>query len=64
MPSLRNKEERGDPNKDVKSLPETSSFLEKIFKNDYKESLSFLSYTNTIIKDLLTLNDKTPKTFS
>ena len=51
-------------NKDVKTLLETSLFLEKIFKNDYKETLSFRSYTNTIIKDLLTLNDKTPKTFS
>ena len=64
MLSLRNKEERGDPKKDVKSLLGATSFLEKIFKNEYKESLSFLSYTNTIIKDLLTLNDKTPKTFS
>jgi hypothetical protein len=51
-------------NKDVKTLLETSSFFEKIFKIDYKETLSFPSYTNTIIKDLLTLNDKTPKTFS
>ena len=56
------KEER--PNKYVKFLLKATSFLEKIFKNDYKETLSFLSYTNTIIKDLLTLNDKTPKTFS
>ena len=38
--------------------------FEKNLKNDYKETLSFPSYTNTIIKDLLTLNDKTPKTFS
>ena len=52
------------PNKDVNSLLGTSSFFEKNLKNDYKETLSFPSYTNTIIKDLLTLNDKTPKTFS
>ena len=52
------------PNKNVKFLLETSSFSQKILKNNYKETLSFPSYTNTIIKDLLTLNDKTPKTFS
>jgi len=53
------------PDKDVKSLLGTLLFFKKIFKNFYyKETLSFPSYTNTIIKDLLTLNDKTPKTFS
>lgn len=52
------------PNKDVKFLLKASSFLKMFFKNNYKETLSFPSYTNTIIKDLLTLNDKTPKTFS
>ncbi|VED66304.1 Uncharacterised protein [Streptococcus australis] len=52
------------PNKDVKFLIGAPSFSRKILKNDYKETLSFPSYTNTIIKDLLTLNDKTPKTFS
>ena len=52
------------PNKDVKFLFGAPSFSRKILKNNYKETLSFPSYTNTIIKDLLTLNDKTPKTFS
>ena len=52
------------PNKDVKFLIGAPLFLKKIFKIDYKETLSFPLYTNTIIKDLLTLNDKTPKTFS
>ena len=49
---------------DVKFLIGALSFSRKILKNNYKETLSFPSYTNTIIKDLLTLNDKTPKTFS
>ena len=38
-------------------------FSRKRFLENYKESLSFLSYTNTIIKDLLTLNDKLLKLF-
>ena len=49
---------------DVKFLIGAPSFSRKILRNNYKETLSFPSYTNTIIKDLLTLNDKTPKTFS
>ena len=49
------------PDKDVKSLLGTLLFFKNFY---YKETLSFPSYTNTIIKDLLTLNDKTPKTFS
>ncbi len=66
MPSLRNNEERGGPSKDVASMFEdTSLWLKKVFKDlkYYKKTLRVLSYTNIIIKALLTLNDKTPKIF-
>jgi len=44
---------------------DTSLWSKKVFKDlkYYKKTLRVLSYTNTIIKALLTLNDKTPKIF-
>ena len=44
---------------------DTSLWSKKVFKDlkYYKKTLRVLSYTNIIIKALLTLNDKTPKIF-